>query len=349
MKIEVGESLACSYLRHVKRCWIVQTNWKASGDWGRHQDAEALFSEIKKCFDRDDSVFKKTKDAEQFFKQGEIDVVGVDQQGGVHAIEVAFHEDGLNYKGSTEKRVLKKMLRSLFILRTCLSPETRIHIYFLSPKVRPKVQRPLMTTFTALRAKYDDVEWHLLTNDDFTKSIVRPTLDGASAVADSSELFVRSVKLLETAGYRHRTPPVTVASAHLDGPRSEVQVQSLVPLVEALMRTLLVDHPSLLSDAEKSGLTDNAYCKKMGLRIGFGLIRKKECGKEVNGYPRYWADPYGDFYVCSQWSRSHCDNAQSLLAFVKDLIQRNREHEGTLRQHAQNLRRYLAGNCRRVP
>ena len=33
MKIEVGESLACSYLRHVKRCWIVQANWKASDDW----------------------------------------------------------------------------------------------------------------------------------------------------------------------------------------------------------------------------------------------------------------------------------------------------------------------------
>ena len=188
-----------------------------------------------------------------------------------------------------------------------------------------------------------------MTNDDFTKSIVRPTLDGSSTVADSSELFVRSVKLLETAGYRHRTLPVTVASAHPDGPRSKVQVQPLVPLVKALMRILLVDDPSLLSDAEKEDLTDSAYCKKMGLRIGFGLIRKRECGKEINGRPRYWAEAYGDFYVCSQWSRSHCDNAQSLLAFVEDLIKRNREHEGTLRPHAQDFRKYLAGNCRPVP
>ena len=29
MKIEIGESLACSYLRHVKHCWLVQANWKA--------------------------------------------------------------------------------------------------------------------------------------------------------------------------------------------------------------------------------------------------------------------------------------------------------------------------------
>ena len=353
MKIEIGESLACSYLRHVERCWLVQANWKAPEHWGRRltdAELEALFEQMKRLFDPDGAVFKQTKDAAQFLKQGEIDVVGVGQQGGVHAMEVAFHEAGLNY-GSTQEtvnRVLKKMLRTLLILRTYLSPETRIHIYFLSPKVGAKVQKPLETTFTALRAEYADVRWHLLTNEEFAKSIVKPTLDGASTVADSSELFVRSVKLLEVAGYRHGTPPVAVASDHADAPRSEVQVQPLVPLVKVLMQTLLVD-PSLLSDAEKSDLTDNAYCKKIGLRIGFGLIRKKECGKEIKGHPRYWADPYGDFYVCSQWSRSRCDNAQSLLAFVEDLIQRNREHEGTLRLHAQNFRKYLAENCRRVP
>ncbi len=41
MKIEVGESLCYSYLRHVKQCPIVQTNWKASenlevADFGRN-------------------------------------------------------------------------------------------------------------------------------------------------------------------------------------------------------------------------------------------------------------------------------------------------------------------------
>ena len=236
------------------------------------------------------------------------------------------------------------MLRTLFILRTYLSPETRIHIYFLSPKVRPKIQKPLETTFAALRGEYADVGWHLLTNDDFAKSIVRPTLDGASTVADSSELFVRSVKLLETAGYRHSTPPVTVASAHPDAPRSEVQVQPLVPLVKALMQMLLVDHPSLLSDDEKSDLTDNAHCKKMGLRIGFGLIRKKECGKDR----KYWVTDFGGFYVCSQWSRDHRVNAKSLLAFVEDIIKRKPEHKDTLHPRAQDFRDYLEKNSRRI-
>ena len=33
MKIDIGESLVYSYLRHVKNCTIVQTNWKPSGNW----------------------------------------------------------------------------------------------------------------------------------------------------------------------------------------------------------------------------------------------------------------------------------------------------------------------------
>lgn len=33
MKIEIGESLFYSWLRHVKFCQLVQTNWKISQQW----------------------------------------------------------------------------------------------------------------------------------------------------------------------------------------------------------------------------------------------------------------------------------------------------------------------------
>ena len=33
MKIEIGESLLLSWLRHIKECQLVQTNWKASAKW----------------------------------------------------------------------------------------------------------------------------------------------------------------------------------------------------------------------------------------------------------------------------------------------------------------------------
>ena len=343
MKIEVCESLACSYLRHVKRCWIVQANWKASEHWGLREDAELdeLYFEMKRCFDPDGSVFKKTKDAAQSIKQAEIDIVGVDQQGDVHAVEVAFHEAGLNYSGRDD-RVLKKMLRTLFILRTLTTRTGRLCIYFLSPKVHPASQRLLESMFANLRRAYDDVEWRLLTNNDFAESIVKPTLDKARNVADLSELFMRSVKLLETAGYTVK-PPGPVALTPSDAPAPEVGVQRLV---KKLMRTLLVERPSLLSGDEKKHLTDVQYCKtKMKLQISNELIRKKELGREIEGHARYWKDAYGDFYVCKEWGkRYHRDNAKSLKDFIEDLILRNPLHEDILRPHFDAFRDYLAGN-----
>ena len=330
MKIEIGESLACSYLRHVERCWLVQANWKAPEHWGRRltdAELEALFEEMKSLFDPDGVVFKKTKNAAQFLKQGEIDVVGVDQQGGVHAMEVAFHEAGLNYgsKAETVNRVLKKMLRTLLILRACHPPQTPLYIYFLSPKVNPAVQRPLEEKFAALRQEYPHIGWSLLTNADFAESVVKPTLENASDVADSSELFLRSAKLLETAGYRLAPPgsPIpTPRDTPGPAPGPDVGVQ---PLVKSLMQTLLVADPALLSEAEKRDLQDNEYCKSsLGLQIGnFALIRRIEEGRIINGHGRYWADRYGGFYVCSQWWKQHHHaNAQSLLAWVEDLIER---------------------------
>lgn len=48
MKIEMGESLFYSWLRHVKECQIVQTNWKASPQWQlQHEDKLIEIATIK--------------------------------------------------------------------------------------------------------------------------------------------------------------------------------------------------------------------------------------------------------------------------------------------------------------
>ncbi len=50
MKIEMGESLFYSWLRHVKECQIVQTNWTTSGQWTLlHEDK---LEEIKSVTDK---------------------------------------------------------------------------------------------------------------------------------------------------------------------------------------------------------------------------------------------------------------------------------------------------------
>ena len=197
MKIEVGESLGYSYLRHVKKCWLVQANWKVSRCWQEpSSDLENLFREMETHFGED--AFKKVK-VNQLVKQAEIDVVRVDLNGGVHALEIAFHEYGLRYGDDPDKRILKKLLRTYLILRAYHGPDREIHISFLSPKVNPGVAKPLTKVFDRLQERYPEVTWSLLINDEFRDKVLQATLDATKTMADSSELFVRAMRLLEVA------------------------------------------------------------------------------------------------------------------------------------------------------
>ncbi len=204
MKIEIGESLCYSYLRHVQQCWLVQANWKASEHWTKRltgDEMEETFRSMRQSFDLGGGVFKGTKDCSQFLKQGEIDVVGVAHDGSVHAMEVAFHEAGLNYVGGVGNRVLKKLLRTLLVLMAYHPADVERHIYFVSPKVHKGAQQPLEDIFDRLESEYPTVSWRLLTNDEFTNGVLNPTLEKTESVADTSELFVRSAKLLELGGW----------------------------------------------------------------------------------------------------------------------------------------------------
>ena len=363
MKIEVGESLGYSYLRHVKQCWLVQVNWKASGHWPIRlavNELDAMFADMKARFDPDGSVFRGTANAAQFLRQAEIDVVGVDWEGRVHALDIAFHEAGLNYGGGADKRVLKKLLRAMLILNGYHPPETKLHIYFLAPKVNPGVQGPLEAAFARLRRAYPAIEWNLVINDDFYWQVVRPTLEKAATVADTSELFVRSAKLLHLGEAATHAVPAhaersrrvasdtgrfghgETATAPTSPARGEFQ-----PLVRSLMKTLLEDFPTLLDGTDICNLLNRDYCKtNLSLQISnHALLRRVKDGRKISGRDRYWNHEYaGEFYVCSQWWKDHhVDNARSLLQFVEGLIERMPDHRGipALKRHRQAFHDYI--------
>ena len=360
MKIEIGESLCYSYLRHVKRCWLVQMNWKTSEHWDRQKpdsELESLFESMRERFDPDGSVFKQTKDVGQFLKQGEIDVVGVDQDESIHAMEIAFHEHGLNYGGGVANRVVKKLLRTVLILRA-YHPARRLHIYFASPVVHPAARQPLEKAFAKLRGEYPEIEWRLLINHAFAEQLVRPTLHKAMSVADTSELFVRSAKLLELSGLLGVPEDDTADGTGAHGVGSDenrggagVNAERVQPLVQALMKTLLEDHPTLLSAEDIRNLMDRDYCKKtLGIKIGnFPLLRRVSDGIEVSGRSRYYTKSYGaKYYLCSQfWKAVHLHNAARFVQYVDEVIDRRASHPGlaALEGHRAALRKFV-DDCR---
>ncbi len=128
------------------------------------------------------------------------------------------------------------------------------------------------------------------------------------------------------------------------------QSDRLQPLVRNLMKTILEDHPSLLTETDIENLTDRDYTQNiLGLQIGgFPLLRRREAGRrgsENDRRSRYYAKLYGGrFYVCSQWWRDdHLDNARSLLRLVEEIAGRDPEHPGVpeLERHKRSLREYI--------
>ena len=213
MKIEIGESLALSYLKHVKKCVIYQTNWKLSSWWlqelGKKSPAEELYDELKKSpskektaatdFDVKDVL---TSDFSQFLKQAEIDVLGVDKDGNVYAIDVAFHEGGLGYGKKVEARdcVMKKFVRSYMIMLGCF-PGKKCTVIFASPKVDAAKQDLIMPALEELQAdaRFKDKEMitlEYIANDKFKEEILDQTIEASRDDADTNELFLRSYKLI---------------------------------------------------------------------------------------------------------------------------------------------------------
>lgn len=202
MKIEIGESLVYSFLKHEKQCLIAQTNWKSSGKW---EVSETAKDDALKAFERINQypefkdIFKKSN-FEQTLKQAEIDVLGMDAEQHIYAFEVAFHENGLQYGGkiATRDRVFKKLLRAYIILKYYF-PEQQHIIGFCSPKINPATEEHIKDYFKILKDYFeaDKVKFEYYANEKFTTDIVEKVIAATADEADSSELFARAVKLLK--------------------------------------------------------------------------------------------------------------------------------------------------------
>lgn len=200
MKIEIGESLLQSYLKHVENCLISQTNWKTSSNWNIdpscRKQIDAAYNKIRADKQFSD-VFKKNN-LDQILKQAEIDVLGLEKNT-VFMVEVAFHLGGLNYgkKNETKNKIFEKFLRA-YLIGLAFFPNKELKIIFASPKTYPATKKLIDEYFDLLEKKFSSktVHFQFITNEDFKDKILIPTLNKTSSDEDTGELFLRSYKLL---------------------------------------------------------------------------------------------------------------------------------------------------------
>jgi hypothetical protein len=310
MKIEIGESICFSWLKHIKGCQVVQLNWKApSFDTGINNE-----SSVKKIFDFYRNKYRSEIGLNQLFgnnsysqllKQGEIDALGLDiskENIYYNAIDVAFHEKGLNY-GSTKETVaniLKKYIRTAMTLIATFDCENA-DIYFISPKISKPILNLLEPLVKDLNDSFSeemfgDFRFRLIYGDSFEQKIMMNIYSLSSKVSDGSELFLRSVQLINSC----RNQSLTYENMDFH----EKKVGKIVR--EDLFEILKNKN---IPAAEIENLKNPDYCKQT-FKTSDGVVVLKAFNDENDrfdekGVPRYYVDIITinniEYLVNNQW------------------------------------------------
>lgn len=330
MKIEIGESLMLSWLKHIKNCQIVQLNWKPSTmAWEYYNDEkiEEIIETTQAYFIESFDLFKKNKGANQIIQQGEIDAFGIQLQGtqvrNVYAVDVAFHESGLNYgsKDETVARVLKKMARMAITIYGYFDTYSAT-IIFASPKIHNAVLVMLEEQLSILEMLFHEefnlgFKFELICNESFDERIIS-TIDGVSSnVADTSELYMRSIQMFKMFSDKDRLSvrkkrdeklkmldEVELKSVN----RGKYQDMKIGALVRSTLPNLIKS--GALSKEEIENLQNVEY-SKIKFNVNFPVLKEYDDSlssfdnRAVGSYTRYYAFTVKfldkKFIITSEW------------------------------------------------
>ena len=340
MKIEMGESLFYSWLRHVKECQIVQTNWKVSSQWNFNntEEIEILYAQLDAYFETNYAykVFKKNTSLMQIIQQGECDALGISMKNGVptyYAVDVAFHENGLNYgtKDETVMKVIAKCIRTAFCIYGVLESRTA-DIIFASPKINSAVLDAVFPCVDYLNTYFTEhgfsYKFRLICNEDFESAVLQPILLVSKEVADTSELFIRAYQMYAMfAGSK-----ITDSTTHVKprGNRKDSQVDDVLDqaafaelkvgkIAQTVLRKLL--ESGCVSEEEVQRMQTEVYSKQV-FDLNYPLLIAEDNPRERI---RYYATPLTirgkRYYLCSQWFEVPANNDRPyLLAWIKKYL-----------------------------
>jgi hypothetical protein len=320
MKIEIGEFLILSWLRHVRGCAVTQMNWSPSPAWtvARERELRAAFEAVRRF--ADDAIGRSSfgkVDFGSFIRHARIDVLGLRlnrDSGGIEAIAVdsAINDTELPHGNAEETivRLIERMTRAGFALAAYLDPRQASVVFatpWLAKAVRQEVQRHLALLEGRLAEQRDQaisrLRFRVIADADFADEIVQPVLQHVDTVADSSGSARQpqpSRSLGSGAARRGSERPLT-ATTKESGRIGEHVRRTMARLAASGRLTARV-----IGD-----LLDPRYCKAR-FNLGHPFLKQLDENAPLspqrmdrNGYGRYWKRPLKiaghEFLMCSQW------------------------------------------------
>lgn len=329
MKIEMGESLLYSWLRHVKECQIVQLNWKVSPKWDLQKEDKLIeIMETTNSYFESNYGYQiyKNNSLNQLLAQAEVDVLGIsiDGEGNhIYAIDVAFHEAGLNYgsKNETVTRIIKKCVRTAMCIYGYLDTDTA-EIIFASPKINPSIITELIPRLEELNNLLLSLGLNfpsrIIANEDFNGKILEPILLASGGISDTSELFLRSYQMYNM--FSNKSTGSTQAQKIMKTIKQDAEIESTLTdktlkelkigkLVQTTMRDLFRNEKITMDEIEK--MTQPDYSKQI-FNANIPVLKEVPIGgnidelkRDTNNYPRYYSytiSIYGkDYLLSAQW------------------------------------------------
>lgn len=325
MKIEIGENLAYTYLKHFEGCRIVQTNWKTSGRWKltefEKEPAINLFNEIKKLEDFTE-IFRDVS-FEQILKQAEIDLLGINTiESSIFGVEIAFHSSGVNYgeKDFNVSKIVEKLLRTIIVMQCYFKDFDKFNAYFITPKSSEYAR----TKITQLIEKIthfindDSISIQYISDENFYEQIVNPIIADDFKEHDNNELFSRAVKMLKL-NYKIVNPKSAGSDVkHTSKARNEINKRTVDGMkigqfVQSKMKQL--QQKNLLSFEVIVNLLSQEYSKTVFNQSFSVLKRADDDIKDEKGRSRYYTSEmfFGEYYLTSQWFEYHWEPFLSWL------------------------------------
>lgn len=335
MKIEIGESLFYSWLRHVKQCQIVQNNWKVSSQWNNNYEKELKFlmNKVDSFFSEkyNYKIFKNNVSISQLLRQAECDVLGIsisENESKIYAIDVAFHEGGLLYgsRETTVMKIIEKCARTAFCLYGYLDNKDA-EIIFASPKITPAVLNDLHPCIDDLNEIFAQIgfsyKFRIIANEEFDTKVLQPILLVSNDVADTTELFMRSYQMFKMFDGDKKPMQRKISTAK--SVKSAVDLEDIGEDVYAelkvgeIARRILA--PMLTSgcatEDEIKWLQTADYSKQF-LGLNYPALIKTNAVKKEDRYYAQLLTIYGETYrLCSEWfDNSANDDRTPLLNWI---------------------------------
>lgn len=309
MKIEMGESIFYSWLRHVKNCQLVQLNWSISNKWNlkNQEELEKIMLETGKFFNEKYgyNIYKKNVSLSQLLNGAECDVFGIEMDNGsinkIYGIDVAFHEAGLNYgsREETTSRIIKKCLRTAMCIYGYLDKQDA-EIIFASPKINPAQLKDLENGISDIQNLMDSLgyrfKFHLIANEGFQKKVISPIVFVSENVSDTNELFMRSYQLMKLFDMKNNNTELNKANLITEEVANEIKIGQLA---QTGLKAVLTNES--FSEEELSRLQDKAYTKST-FNLNYPLLVNANKEYEKNRYYSNFIEIKGIKYaLCSQW------------------------------------------------